>query len=144
MIQNTYSHAKIDDLEHPFSLPLKLLKQLQVYPKQYQPAGAQNAWRYLKSFTEKRGFDYQRHISKPTESRTGCSRLSPYIAWGNLSIKQAFQYIGTHPNGTQHSRAFSAMLTRLHWHCHFIQKFEMECSYETQCINKGYELLPHS
>jgi len=35
------------------------------------------------------------------------------------------------------------MLTRLHWHCHFIQKFEMEVSYETQCINKGYELLAH-
>ena len=35
------------------------------------------------------------------------------------------------------------MLTRLHWHCHFIQKFEVECSYETLCINKGYELLKH-
>ena len=35
------------------------------------------------------------------------------------------------------------MLTRLHWHCHFIQKFEVECSYETDCINNGYELLEH-
>lgn len=61
-----------------------------------------------------------------------------------MSIKQAFQFVGTHPNGTQNDRAFSAMLTRLHWHCHFIQKFEVECSYETDCINKGYELLPHA
>ena len=113
------------------------------YPKQYQPAGEQNAWRYLKSFTNQRGFNYQKHISKPTESRMGCSRLSPYLAWGNMSIKQAFQFIGTHPNGTKNTRAFSAMLTRLHWHCHFIQKFEVECSYETDCINSGYELLPH-
>ena len=60
-----------------------------------------------------------------------------------MSIKQAFQFIGTHPNGTKNSRAFSAMLTRLHWHCHFIQKFEVECRYETECINKGYELLAH-
>ena len=36
------------------------------------------------------------------------------------------------------------MLTRLHWHCHFIQKFEVECRYETDCINSGYELLEHS
>ena len=36
------------------------------------------------------------------------------------------------------------MLTRLHWHCHFIQKFEMECKYETHCINAGYELLKRS
>ncbi len=144
ILQNTYSPSKIASLEHPFALASKFISRVQAYPKQYQPAGEQNAWRYLKSFTAKRGFYYQKHISKPTESRLACSRLSPYIAWGNLSIKQAFQYIGTHPNGAKNSRAFSAMLTRLHWHCHFIQKFEMECSYETQCINKGYELLVHT
>jgi len=143
VIQNKYSICKQEALQHSFLLPEKIQKQLAVYPKQYQPAGEQNALRYLKSFTNQRGFNYQRHISKPTESRISCSRLSPYLAWGNLSIKQAFQFIGTHPNGTKNSRAFSAMLTRLHWHCHFIQKFEVECRYETHCINNGYELLPH-
>jgi len=143
LIKNRYSISKQKVLNHPFSFPEKLENQLKEYPKQYQPAGEQNAWRYIKSFTAKRGFNYQKHISKPTDSRTSCSRLSPYLAWGNMSIKQAFQFIGTHPNGTKNSNAFSAMLTRLHWHCHFIQKFEVECSYETDCINKGYELLPH-
>ena len=143
LIQNSYSISKLKVLDHPFSLPEKLKNQLKEYPKQYQPAGEQNAWRYLKSFAAQRGFNYQKYISKPFESRTSCSRLSPYLAWGNMSVKQAFQFIGTHPNGTKNSRAFSAMLTRLHWHCHFIQKFEVACSYETDCINKGYELLPH-
>ena len=143
IIQNSYSVSKERNIEHSFLIPIKLKTQLNQYPKQYQPAGEQNAWRYLKSFTQKRGFNYQRHISKPTESRTACSRLSPYLAWGNLSIKQAFQFIGTHPNGTKNDKAFSAMLTRLHWHCHFIQKFEVECTYETACINSGYELLSH-
>lgn len=144
VIKNNYSFSKNIELEHSFKLPEELVKKLKEYPKQYQPAGEFNAWRYLKSFAAKRGFNYQRHISKPTESRVSCSRLSPYLAWGgNISIKQAFQFVGTHPNGTKNSRAFSAMLTRLHWHCHFIQKFEVECSYETQCINKGYELLDH-
>ena len=129
VIQNTFSVAKKVILRHPFLFPEKLENQLKEYPKQFQPAGEQNAWRYLKSFTNQRGFNYQKHISKPTESSTACSRLSPYLAWGNMSIKQAFQFIGTHPNGTKNNRAFSAMLTRLHWHCHFIQKFEMECSY---------------
>ncbi|RYZ54666.1 MAG: nucleoside-diphosphate sugar epimerase [Sphingobacteriales bacterium] len=32
-----------------------------------------------------------RSISKPLDSRRGCSRLSPYIAWGCLSIRQVFQ-----------------------------------------------------
>ena len=143
LLQNSYSFSKQEKLEHPFLLPKKIVAKLKEYPKAYQPAGEQNAWRYLKSFTDQRGFNYQKHISKPTESRLGCSRLSPYLAWGNMSVKQAFQFIGTHPNGKKNSRAFSAMLTRLHWHCHFIQKFEMECSYETHCVNSGYELLPH-
>ena len=35
------------------------------------------------------------------------------------------------------------MLVRLRWHCHFIQKFEMQCDYETICINRGFESLQH-
>lgn len=143
IIKNTYSISKQKDFEHAFALPEKLKRELEEYPKQFQPAGEQNAWRYLRSFTNKRGANYQKHISKPTESRMSCSRLSPYLAFGNMSIKQAFQFIGTHPNGTKNDKAFSAMLTRLHWHCHFIQKFEVECKYETHCINQGYELLTH-
>lgn len=143
ILNNSYSISNIQQLKHLFTLPTTLEVKLNNYPKQFQPAGELNAWRYLKSFTAKRGFNYQKYISKPAESRMSCSRLSPYLAWGNMSIKQAFQFIGTHPNGTKNSRAFSAMLTRLHWHCHFIQKFEVECNYETHCINKGYELLSH-
>ena len=143
VLENSYTLSKNSPLVHDFSLPAKLEAQLKSYPKAYQPAGETNALRYLNSFTAQRGFNYQKHISKPSESRRSCSRLSPYISWGNMSIKQAFQFIGTHPNGTKNSKAFSAMLTRLHWHCHFIQKFEVECRYETECINNGYELLPH-
>ena len=143
VIHNKFSVSKEKPFTHHFLIPVKLEYHLQLYPKQYQPAGEYNAWRYLKSFAAQRGFNYKKHISKPTESRTACSRLSPYLAWGNLSVKQAFQFIGTHPNGTKNSDAFSAMLTRLHWHCHFIQKFEVECRYETHCINNGYELLKH-
>ncbi len=147
VIFNQYSVVDNQSLlplfEHPFKLPLKLTARLVEYPKQFQPAGEGNAWRYIHSFANGRGFSYQNHISKPNDSRKSCSRLSPYLAWGNISIKQAFQFIGTHPNGAKNSKAFSAMLTRLHWHCHFIQKFEVECSYETACINQGYELLAH-
>ena len=143
VILNKYSVSTEDLFKHPFVLPSELETAWKEYPKQFQPAGEQNGWRYLRSFASKRGGNYQRHISKPTESRMSCSRLSPYLAWGNISIKQAFQFIGTHPNGTKNDKAFSAMLTRLHWHCHFIQKFEVACSYETACINKGYELLAH-
>ncbi len=143
MIQNRYTQDGHPALTNKFPMPEAFELSLQAYPKQFQPAGEAYAWRYLKSFAEKRGFNYQRHISKPAQSRISCSRLSPYLAWGNLSIKQVFHFVGTHPNGTKNDRAFSAMMTRLHWHCHFIQKFEVECRYETHCINSGYELLEH-
>lgn len=141
VINNSFSKAKKIEFSFPFILPKKLQKQLEHYPKSFQPAGEGMAWRYLHSFLEERGFNYQKYISKPTESRISCSRVSPFLSWGNLSVRQVFQYVNMHPNAQKRKRVFSAMLTRLHWHCHFVQKFEMECSYETQCINAGYELL---
>ena len=144
IVFNDYSVSKQVELNHPFKLPAELKTKLEDYPMEYQPAGEFNAWRYLKSFVNQRGENYHTHISKPTESRVSCSRLSPYISWGNISIKEVYQFVSNHENRKTNKRAFSAMLTRLHWHCHFIQKFEMECSYETICVNRGYELLSHS
>lgn len=143
-VNNYYTTATTNFSFNKYHLPKDFVVKLESYPDQFQPAGEKNAWRYLISFAHKRGFNYHRHISKPLESRLSCSRLSPYIAWGNLSIKQVFHFIETHSNRKAHKRAFSGLLTRLHWHCHFIQKFEVECSYETSCINHGYELLEHT
>lgn len=140
-IENRYSRNHLTLLDHPFPLTDTFKKVIKEYPSEFQPAGEMNAWKYLKSFTQDRGKNYHRLISKPLESRTSCGRLSPYLAWGNLSIKQAVQHIKTHPNYASNKRAFNGILTRLKWHCHFIQKFEVECEYETQCINRGYELL---
>ena len=137
-ILNTYSCAKLKKITHPFLLPQEFEKTLKKYPKQFQPAGARNAWKYLNTFTQLRGFNYHKHISKPSESRSSCSRLSPFLAWGNLSIKQVFQFVGKHPNRQNNKRAFNGMLTRLKWHCHFIQKFEMECRMEHEDLNRGY------
>jgi deoxyribodipyrimidine photo-lyase len=123
--------------KQPFPLPPELKQELENYPAHFQPPGELNAWRYLQSFVQSRGRTYHRHISKPGESRRACSRLSPYLAWGNLSIKQVYQFVLP----LKHQRPYDAFLSRLIWHDHFIQKFEMECEYETHCINRGYELL---
>lgn len=142
-IENSYTFSTIRLNEPPFPLPVDYQKKLEEYPKIYQPAGEANAWKYLRSFAEKRGFNYNKHISKPAESRLSCGRISPYLAWGNLSIRQAYHYVKTHENFKSYKRPFGAFLTRLKWHCHFIQKFEVECEYEHTCINRGYELLTH-
>ncbi|MEL7146385.1 MAG: deoxyribodipyrimidine photo-lyase [Bacteroidota bacterium] len=142
-IQNEYAVAAEIEVDHPFQLQEDLREILAQYPEEFQPAGETFAWKYLRSFTEGRGANYHRFISKPELSRTSCSRLSPYLAWGNLSIKQAVQFIKHHPTYPDNKRAYQGLLTRLKWHCHFIQKFEVECDYETRCINRGYELLEH-
>lgn len=143
IIHNTYSRAQPFLNEHPFQLPEQLHEMLIKKNANVQPAGETNAWKYLISFTNDRGKNYHRHISKPSESRVSCSRISPYLAWGNLSVRQAYQFIKNHPNYSGNKRAFGGVLTRLKWHCHFIQKFEVECEYEHTCINRGYELLNH-
>jgi len=146
VIVNHFSEHLAVHFAHNFLLPTDFEADLKVYPPQYQPPGARAAWRYLQSFLKDRGQNYHRHISKPAESRKSCSRISPYLAWGNLSVRQAYQFTNHHPNYKRHKRAFSAFVTRLHWHCHFIQKFEVECAYEHTCINRGYEslLLQHN
>lgn len=140
---NQYGKHKALNWENKFTLPQNLLISLKKYPKDYQPAGERFAWRYLESFTKDRGKNYAKHISKPQQSRTSCGRISPYLAWGNISIKQAFDHVISSPNYDNNKRAFNGLLTRLKWHCHFIQKFEVECRYETHCINIGYEILEH-
>ena len=106
--------------------------------KSFQDGGELKAHETLQSFLNERISLYAKSISKPEESRTGCSRLSPYLAWGNLSIRQAYQAAVEIKEKTTSKKQLSAFASRLRWHCHFIQKFEMEDSMETVSINRGY------
>lgn len=108
----------------------------------FQPGGEHYAHRYLTSFLEERVKNYSKSISKPLESRRGCSRLSPYIAWGCLSIRQVYkaekEAEKVNPSLKWHLSNFGS---RLRWHCHFIQKFEMEERMEFENLNHGYDSM---
>ena len=94
--QKYYTHLL--NFNNPFPLPNLLEEKLTKYPELYQIPGEDYAWKYLHSFCNERGKKYSYHISKPTESRKSCGRISPYLAWGNLSIKQAAQFVKSHSN----------------------------------------------
>ena len=143
-IQNYCSTRANPTFNNPFPLPQTLVDSLSIYPEKFQPAGEDAAWKYLQSFVNGRGKNYNKHISKPTESRTSCARISPYLSWGNISVRQAYHFVLKQPMHSGKKGAYTGFLTRLKWHCHFIQKFEVECLYETACINKGFELLAHT
>ena len=108
----------------------------------FQRGGAVAGNEVLQSFLAERGHGYQRHISKPAGSRVHCSRLSPYLAWGNFSLRQAYHALKKRQGGGGWTRALAAFESRLHWHCHFIQKFEMECRMEFEDLNRGYLAHP--
>lgn len=143
IILNKFTYQKDLPFQNPYPLGNLLLSSLSDYPSTYQPPGEDYAFKYLHTFISSRGKNYSKYISKPNESRKSCARISPYLSWGNISIKQAYQYIYNATKLSKNKTPFINMLTRLKWHCHFIQKFEVDCSYETKCINAGYELLPH-
>lgn len=111
---------------------------------QFQSGGESLAHQTLQSFLDLRGAKYMNSISKPEAAREHCSRLSPHLAWGNLSLRQVWQALQKSQfRKTQafHARAFGS---RLRWHCHFIQKFEMEDSMEFENVNRGYDELDRS
>ncbi|MEY4778325.1 MAG: hypothetical protein RIS13_1073, partial [Bacteroidota bacterium] len=88
----------------------------------FQQGGETLAWKYLKSFLSERYVNYSKYISKPALSRKGCSRISPYLSYGNISMRMVFQYTAQHYALASNKRALSNFISRLHWHCHFMQK----------------------
>ena len=110
----------------------------------FQKGGSTFGWKYANSFFETRHKDYMFNISKPEDSRSSCSRISPYISWGNLSIRQVYQKAQQLKLTLSDKRHISAFISRLRWQAHFIQKFEMEHTMENASVNKGYHKLKKS
>lgn len=108
----------------------------------FQKGGETLGRRYLHSFLHDRIKAYARSISKPLQSRKGCSRISPYIAWGCISVREAYQTgLIAKEAKSNNKRNYNAFLSRLRWQTHFIQKFEMEDRMEFENVNRGYDAL---
>ena len=84
-------------------------------------------------------------ISSPLKAPTACSRLSPYLAWGCLSLRELVQAtcarVAALPEGDRRRAGLAAFLSRLYWHCHFIQKLESEPTLEFRNLHRGYDGL---
>lgn len=107
----------------------------------FQQGGEKLAKELLNSFVNGRVSGYMKDISRPLESRTGCSRLSPYLAFGNISIRQVYQASLHQAQMGRYQKPLQFFVSRLHWHCHFIQKFEQECSIEFNNLNKAFDAI---
>ncbi|MCH8487170.1 MAG: DNA photolyase family protein [Candidatus Cyclonatronum sp.] len=110
-------------------------------PVQFQQGGVSEAEKTLAGFIKSRAANYNRDISKPLESRESCSRLSPYLTWGNLSVRQVYQAAMEGKSLYGNKKGLNSMMSRLRWHCHFIQKFETEPRIEFENTNRGFDSI---
>jgi deoxyribodipyrimidine photo-lyase len=115
-------------------------------PAQRQRGGRTLALDVLNSFLNDRSQQYRGGISSPLSAPTACSRLSAYLTFGCLSLREVVQATTQHlqalsPAQTWHKKGLTAFISRLYWHCHFIQKLESEPEIEFQNMHRGYDGL---
>ncbi|MEY4506617.1 MAG: Cryptochrome-like protein cry2 [Pseudomonadota bacterium] len=115
-------------------------------PPQRQRGGRSLALHTLHHFLHARALRYRGGISSPLSAPDACSRLSAYLAWGCLSLREVVQatratLASLPPTATRHRAGLSGFISRLYWHCHFIQKLESEPAIEWHNMHRGYDGL---
>ncbi len=139
------SCARLDDGIPPLSaLPLSPATH-----RSLQQGGEANAWALLEGFLDHRGVEYRHAMSSPVTAFDGCSRISPHLALGCLSIRQAHHALeakraalrGSNDRLPGHLDSLKAFAGRLRWHCHFIQKLEDEPELEWRNLDRSCDGL---
>lgn len=112
-----------------------------------QRGGREEALATLESFLTNRGENYRKAMSSPNTAFEACSRLSPHIAWGTISMREVAhatnkRRVSVQQESDAKSAAWRGSLTsfagRLHWHCHFMQKLENQTSIEFANLHHAY------
>lgn len=115
-----------------------------------QKGGREEATKLLHTFINGRASRYRGGISSPLSSECAGSRLSPYLTWGVLSMREVVQSLRKQKktieaNPAIYPKGLLAGLvgfeSRLHWHCHFMQKLESEPAMEFQNLHPAFNDL---
>ena len=142
----TLPNIQSDAIPHPSELGFKT-RELQHRPE----PGESAAMNTLFSFLDERGRGYRKGMSSPISGVEMCSRLSPYLSSGCISIRQIFYHtkrkqrrIKTNPRSAENrgwSGSLSSFQSRLAWHCHFMQRLEAEATLDEQAMNPELDAL---
>lgn len=99
----------------------------------------------LESFLAQRGRNYRGAMSSPVSAERACSRLSPYLAYGALSVREVAQTVSAQKPLRRGRHDWSASLrsfeARLAWRDHFIQKLEDEPALEHRALHRAMDDL---
>lgn len=112
-----------------------------------QGGGSLAAKNLLKGFLSNRGETYRTSMSSPLSAEVACSRLSPHISWGTISMREVNLAVKSRQIALKNSASGSVVWrqslksfnSRLHWHCHFIQKLEDEPQIEFKNLHSAYD-----
>lgn len=113
-----------------------------------QIGGRDEGLKLLNDFLYYRGENYSKEMSSPVTAFNACSRISPYLTYGCLSIKEVFQLASKRQKELrllkkqQQGKWLSALrsfMGRLRWHCHFMQKLEDQPNMEWQNLHPAYD-----
>lgn len=110
---------------------------------QRQRGGRAEGLALLDSFLTVRGQDYRRAMSSPLEGARACSRISPHLAFGTLSLREAEQAAVGRAAAVRGQRegwaaSVKSFRSRLAWRDHFMQKLEDEPALEWRCLHPAY------
>jgi deoxyribodipyrimidine photo-lyase len=111
-----------------------------------QAGGRVQALSLLGGFLTERGQGYRAAMSSPLAGEWACSRLSPHLAMGTLSGREASQAAGARQRELRGTRtgwagSLKSFQSRLAWRDHFMQKLEDEPALEYRCLHSAYEGL---
>ncbi|MGO4915561.1 FAD-binding domain-containing protein [Pseudogemmobacter sp. W21_MBD1_M6] len=111
-----------------------------------QKGGRDLALSTLGGFLTERGRDYRRAMSSPVQGEWACSRLSPYLATGVISPREAAHAAAARKAEVAGARdgwsgSIASFTSRLAWRDHFMQKLEDEPAIEIRCLHSAYETL---
>lgn len=92
----------------------------------------------LDGFLAHRAETYRSAMSSPLTGERACSRLSPHLAWGTLSVREVAQAAAARQAerpGGRWGGALASFRSRLAWRDHFMQKLEDQPSIETSDLH---------
>ena len=111
-----------------------------------QRGGKSQAYAMLESFLYRTGFDYRTQMSSPLTAYDTCSRISPHLSYGTMSIREVYRIaiafsslLPKDKNRYRRKKSLESFISRLHWRGHFMQKLEDEVQIEFHCMHSAYE-----
>lgn len=127
--------------DHPFALDEEFIEKFN-RPSEYMDKGGESlAIKKLDNFLGSKVENYWGSISYPEKSRYYCSFISTYLTYGNITIKQIYQACEVAKKNIHNKKSLDQFMARLKWHCHFIQKLEMEPRIEFENLNSAFNKL---